>query len=79
MFEKKVTIYFSIYPIEVEVDVIQNEMVEDLIDFLFVVIQKELFEVIVMNYLMSKKEQYPNICNHKKIKELNHVNKTYSW
>jgi hypothetical protein len=56
MFEKKVTIYLSIKSIEFEEDVIQIEMVEDLKDFVFVVIQIELFEIIVMNYLMSKKE-----------------------
>ncbi len=55
------TIYLSINSIEVEEDEIQIEMVEDLTYFLFVVIQKELFELVVMNYLMSKKEQYPNI------------------
>lgn len=56
MFEKKVTIYFSINPIEVEEDEIQIEMVEDLGNFVFVVIQKELLESAVMNCLMSKKE-----------------------
>jgi hypothetical protein len=61
MSEKRMTIYFSINSIEVEEDEIQIEMVEDLTYFLFVVIQKELFELVVMNYLMSKKEQYPNI------------------
>jgi hypothetical protein len=61
MSEKTMTIYLSINSIEVEEDEIQIEMVEDLTYFLFVVIQKELFELVVMNYLMSKKEQYPNI------------------
>jgi hypothetical protein len=61
MSEKRMTIYFSINSIEVEEDEIQIEMVEDLTYFLFVVIQKELFELVVMNYLMSKKEQCPNI------------------
>jgi hypothetical protein len=56
MFEKKVTIYFSINPIEVEEDEIQIEMVEDLGNFVFLVIQKEVFESVVMNCLMSKKE-----------------------
>jgi hypothetical protein len=56
MFEKKVTIYLSIKSIEVEEDEIQIEMVEDLTYFVFVVILKELFELVVMNYLMSKKE-----------------------
>jgi hypothetical protein len=61
MSEKTMNIYFSINSIEVEEDEIQIEMVEDLTYFLFVVIQKELFELVVMNYLMSKKEQCPNI------------------
>jgi len=56
MSEKTMNIYFSINSIEVEEDEIQIEMVEDLTYFLFVVIQKELFELVVMNYLMSKKE-----------------------
>jgi hypothetical protein len=55
VFERKVTIYLSIKSSEVEVDEIQIEMVEDLMYFVFVVIQKELFELIVMNYLMSRK------------------------
>jgi len=40
MFEKTMTIYFSINSIEFEEDEIQIEMVEDLIYFVFVVIQK---------------------------------------
>jgi len=56
LFEKKVTIYLSISSIEVEVDEIQIEMVEDLMLFVFVVIRKELFERVGMNYSMSRIE-----------------------
>lgn len=56
LFEKKVTIYLSISSIEVEVDEIQIEMVEDLVLFVFVVIRKELFERVGMNYSMSRIE-----------------------
>jgi hypothetical protein len=42
--------------IEVELDENQIEMVEVLIDFVYVVILRELFELIEMNYLMSRIE-----------------------
>jgi hypothetical protein len=44
MFERKITIYPSIYSNGVEVDEIRIEMVENLMQFEFEVIQKELFE-----------------------------------
>jgi len=53
-------------------------MVEDRTYFVFVVIQKELFEQVVMNYLMSKIEQYPNDLIRKNDLNINHNRKTYS-